>query len=206
MLSIATSSSACGATPEPSSKSNGCELARLVAAADCDVRRPALRRPDAVPVLVDDRDRLVGDHAGGDLDSLYGLDLCEYGFRHCARERFALAELALDLDLGSDCDIDVGVDLGEELVEGAVDRVGQHQRPGDHGDAEEHGKRRRQGPQLASAEVAKGEDGHRSRAWLRRSASAAGPARTLRPWCRSRPCRRRGRQPGRRRRRRAGRG
>ena len=66
-----------------------------------------------------------------------------------ARLRVRLAEAEVELLGAADVDVGVLVDVGEEVVERALDRVGEHERAGQEGDADDDRERGEDEPALA---------------------------------------------------------
>src|SRR5690606_28372415 len=81
--------------------------------------------------------------------------------------------------LGADADVDALGDVAEDVVEGALQGVGEDERTGDEGRAEHHGEHGQGEPHLVRGEVAQGNpaDGiptHRSVSYSATGAAEAG--------------------------------
>ena len=108
-------------------------------------------RADPLPLLVEHGDGRVEDDPGGFRDAVDRLHPLEHRGVEGRRERPAGV---LDRLLRLDADVDAAVRFREDAVEGTVDRVGQHQRAGDHGDAEEHREAGQESTHLARDDAA----------------------------------------------------
>ncbi len=145
--------------------------------------------------------RVAGHRAVGGLHARHALHLGEERLGDgIARGGAAAAELGHAAHL----EVDVLVDVPEQVVERAVQRVGQHERPGDERHPEHDGEASQHQPELVGQQPLDGDPPHVRRRPSCGCVRAPSPASGRR--ARRRPCRQRGRRPGRRRTHHGGRG
>src|SRR5690606_28692260 len=101
---------------------------------------------DGLAVGVDQL-REPGHAAGGDL---HALDLLDLGEQRLVQVGVFGAERLL---VGADAGVDPGVDIGEQVLEAGVDRVGEHERTRHEGDSDHDRDGREQESQLVGPEA-----------------------------------------------------
>ena len=106
------------------------EIAAVCGAAE---RRRAAAIAEGLVVLADDH-RILLDEGLGVLDAGHGLDRGDQAPRHLAA--LVVAEVLLDDVARPRVGVDFGEHVGEEMVEGLLDRVGEHCRAGEERRAE----------------------------------------------------------------------
>ena len=132
------------------------EAGVAVGDAEAEVRRAAV---DDRLAVVADQLRLTVDAALGRLDVGQTADLRQERLveGRCARAR---AFREVERRLAADHGVGALADVVEDRVERLVDRVGQHERPHDHGDAEHDRERGQHGAELPSQQTLEREADH----------------------------------------------
>ena len=126
---------------------------------------PGRDRPSLLVALGGDDGDDVPHHDPG-IDTGHARDTC-----HDRLEFFGYGkpvEVLAPADRRADHEVDVTGDVRGKLVEGVADLVGQEERRGQEGDAEDHGQRGQCIAQLASRDVAECQVEHRDLAVSRR--------------------------------------
>lgn len=109
-----------------------------------DTKGGRARWRDRLPFLVDDLSDTL-DASRGLGDSVHATNLGEHRLRHGLALAF---REVLEGVARADYDVNALSDVGEELIEGGIHRVGQYKCAGDEPRAEDHGESREPEPEL----------------------------------------------------------